>query len=151
MDTLHRYKSLATMSKLHDGMGPPPRSLRYRRVRRPEQTLLAGDDVASVHHRLMQIGGGALVNTHRCCEVAASDSRSEPFAVPTTDREPHRLTFVRRCLDIAGWIVPGAILALMPKCPACRRGGQPEAERRPARCPGAQRRPALCGSPLSWR
>jgi len=66
----------------------------------------------------MRIGGGALVNTHRCCE-AASDSRSEPFAAPITDGEPHRLTFVRRCLDIAGWIVPGAVLALMPKCPAC--------------------------------
>jgi len=59
------------------------------------------------------------VNTHRCCEVAASDSRSEPFTAPTTDGEPHPLTFARRCLDIAGWIVPGAILALMPKCPAC--------------------------------
>ncbi|MGH8532589.1 MAG: hypothetical protein ACREV1_07645 [Gammaproteobacteria bacterium] len=58
------------------------------------------------------------MNTHRCCE-AASDSRSKPFAAPTTDRAPHRLTFARRCLDIAGWIVPGAILALMPKCPAC--------------------------------
>ena len=67
----------------------------------------------------MRIGGGAHVNTHRCCEVAASDSRSEPFAAPTTDGEPHRLTFARRCLDIAGWTVPGAILALVPKCPAC--------------------------------
>ena len=62
------------------------------------------------------------MNTHRCCEVAASDSRSEPFAAPTTDGEPHRLTFARRCLDIAGWIVPGAILALVPKCPACLAG-----------------------------
>jgi hypothetical protein len=39
--------------------------------------------------------------------------------VPTTDGKPHPLTFARRCLDIAGWIVAGAILALMPKCPAC--------------------------------
>ena len=70
----------------------------------------------------MRIGGGAHVNTHRCCEVAASDSRSEPFAAPTTDGTPHRLTLARRCLDIAGWIVPGAILALVPKCPACLAG-----------------------------
>jgi hypothetical protein len=59
------------------------------------------------------------MNTHRCCEVAASDSRPKPFAAPVTDGEPDPPTFARRCLDIAGWIVPGAILALMPKCPAC--------------------------------
>jgi hypothetical protein len=59
------------------------------------------------------------MNTHRCCEVAASDSRPKPFTVPTTRGEPHSPTFAQRCLDIAGWIVPGAILALMPKCPAC--------------------------------
>jgi hypothetical protein len=59
------------------------------------------------------------VNTHLCCAVGASDSRSEPFAAPTTDGESHPLTFARRCLDIAGWMVPGTILALLPKCPAC--------------------------------
>jgi hypothetical protein len=70
----------------------------------------------------MRIGGGALVNTHRCCEIAASDSRSEPFAAPAPDGAPHPLTFARRCLDIAHWIVPSVILALVPKCPACLAG-----------------------------
>jgi hypothetical protein len=65
----------------------------------------------------MRIGGGALVNTQPCCKFSASDSRSEPFTAPPTDGEP--LTFARRCLDIAGWMVPGATLALLPKCPAC--------------------------------
>jgi hypothetical protein len=27
--------------------------------------------------------------------------------------------FVRRCANAAGWIVPGAIIALLPKCPIC--------------------------------
>lgn len=59
------------------------------------------------------------MNTHTCCEAIASGSRSEPFAARAMDGEPHPRTFVQRCIDIAGWIVPGAILALLPKCPAC--------------------------------
>jgi hypothetical protein len=27
--------------------------------------------------------------------------------------------FVRRFIEVAGWIVPSTILALIPKCPAC--------------------------------
>ncbi|MFZ0275482.1 MAG: hypothetical protein WAL60_00950, partial [Candidatus Sulfotelmatobacter sp.] len=30
---------------------------------------------------------------------------------------PRRLA--RRCREAAGWILPGGILALLPKCPAC--------------------------------
>ncbi len=59
------------------------------------------------------------MKTPPCCEASASDSGSAPFAASITDAEPHPLTFARRCLDIAGWIVPSAILALIPKCPAC--------------------------------
>jgi len=49
------------------------------------------------------------VSAHRCCEGAARGLGTEP-------QSP---TFARRCLDIAGWIAPGAILAILPKCPAC--------------------------------
>ena len=51
------------------------------------------------------------MSAHRCCEIAASDSRRETIAAPAT--------FTRRCRDIARWMVPSAILALLPKCPAC--------------------------------
>ena len=44
------------------------------------------------------------MNTHRCCEVAASDSGPEPFAAPVTDREQHSPTFAGRCLASPdGW------------------------------------------------
>jgi hypothetical protein len=41
------------------------------------------------------------MNTEQCCE------------------NPRLRVFLRRCVDIAGWIVPSAILALLPKCPVC--------------------------------
>jgi hypothetical protein len=59
------------------------------------------------------------MNTHRCCKIAANDSLTDPLAGQAMGRRSHPQAFVRRCFDIAGWIVPGAILALLPKCPAC--------------------------------
>jgi hypothetical protein len=57
------------------------------------------------------------VNTHRCCEVAANESR--PFQVPATDPRTRLPGLARRSLAIAAWMVPSATLALLPKCPAC--------------------------------
>jgi hypothetical protein len=40
------------------------------------------------------------VTTHRCCGAG----RPSPAG---------------RCLEVVGWAVPGVVLALLPKCPAC--------------------------------
>ena len=32
---------------------------------------------------------------------------------------PGRATLARRCVDVAGYVVPASILALLPKCPVC--------------------------------
>jgi len=59
------------------------------------------------------------MNGHRCCEVAASGPGLQTTGERHRADYPAAPAFARRCLDIAGWIVPSAILALLPKCPAC--------------------------------
>ena len=59
------------------------------------------------------------MNTHRCCIVETSAARSVATGTWATDGDPRFLTFVRRCLNTSGWLVPSAILLLLPKCPAC--------------------------------
>jgi hypothetical protein len=59
------------------------------------------------------------VSVHRCSEVAPNSSGRETFAARTTDSDPQPPPSARHWLDIAVWMVPGAVLALLPKCPAC--------------------------------
>ena len=47
----------------------------------------------------------------RCCEADPELSGSDEEDA----KRPPRRTFV----GLAGWVVPGTILAIMPKCPAC--------------------------------
>jgi hypothetical protein len=59
------------------------------------------------------------VSAHHCCEVASSGSDRECITAQTPDGDPQPQTLVRRGLNLAMWMVPGIILALLPKCPAC--------------------------------
>jgi hypothetical protein len=59
------------------------------------------------------------VNAHRCCAVAPRGSGSEMIVVRTRHADPQPPRFARRLLDLTGWMVPGVILVLLPKCPAC--------------------------------
>ena len=63
----------------------------------------------------MLLRGRALVKTSDCCDVV---SRSGYVAEARNATSCPR-TLARRCLNFARWIVPGGILALLPKCPAC--------------------------------
>jgi hypothetical protein len=56
---------------------------------------------------------------NRCCKVASHDfgHQTTKNRIRVSDRQ--RPALVRRLLENAGWMVPGAILALLPKCPAC--------------------------------
>jgi hypothetical protein len=53
------------------------------------------------------------------CEFAAAGLARETATKPIFAGKPQRPIFVRRFLENAGWIVPGTVLALLPKCPAC--------------------------------
>jgi hypothetical protein len=59
------------------------------------------------------------VNAHRCCEVSTNRPDRKTIAGQAANGRSKALALVRRCLDIAEWIVPGAVLSLLPKCPAC--------------------------------
>src|SRR5258707_1754528 len=59
------------------------------------------------------------MRANRCCKVASRDFGHETTKnrIRVSDRQ--RPTLVRRLFENAGWMVPGAILALLPKCPVC--------------------------------
>ena len=66
----------------------------------------------------MLFGGAPLVIARRCCDVSIGSNR-EAAEARVAIGDPRPRTLARRCLDVAGWIVPSGILAILPKCPAC--------------------------------
>ena len=68
---------------------------------------MASDCVAIVHDLLRRMGGGVLVNiivAAKSVRATSHLSRSQRRKMRAAPR-----TFARRCLDIAGWIVTGAM------------------------------------------
>jgi hypothetical protein len=60
------------------------------------------------------------MNTHRCCPTASGIAQIGPREPTAIERASlRRRTLAGRLLDFAGWAIGGAILALLPKCPAC--------------------------------
>jgi len=49
------------------------------------------------------------MNTHHCCQIATRGR----------DQAPRAASRPRGRWEVAGWLVPSATLALLPKCPAC--------------------------------
>jgi hypothetical protein len=56
------------------------------------------------------------MNAHCCCEVGATPQTQD--SIPARDSRESR-SFNRRCGGTLGWLLPSAVLALLPKCPMC--------------------------------
>jgi hypothetical protein len=59
------------------------------------------------------------VSAHRCCVVPSRAIEKKNAGVRIAEGDPHRRSFTRRSLDLTAKIVPVAVLAVLPKCPAC--------------------------------
>ena len=60
-----------------------------------------------------------IAHRHRCCDGVSACSGRTAAGARVAIGDPRAPTLMRRCLDVARWIVPSGILALLPKCPAC--------------------------------
>ena len=61
---------------------------------------------------------------HGCCAIPKSGSSRQTIAARISDGAWRKRRTSRRFLDFAGldfarWMIPGVILALLPKCPSC--------------------------------
>jgi hypothetical protein len=54
-------------------------------------------------------------NSH-CCKNGSTEN---DHAVAGRDCDSKRSRFASHCRDVVRWLVPGAVLALLPKCPMC--------------------------------
>jgi hypothetical protein len=59
------------------------------------------------------------VNAHRCCLVTSGAMEQNKAGERIAEGDPHPPSFLRRSLDLTAKVIPVAILAVLPKCPAC--------------------------------
>ena len=59
------------------------------------------------------------MSAHRCCHAATRGLGRESIVTRVRARALGSTPMARRSAELAGWIIPSAILGLMPKCPAC--------------------------------
>jgi hypothetical protein len=59
------------------------------------------------------------VNAHRCCLVTSGAMERNKAGERIAEGDPHPASFLRRTLDFTVKVIPVAILAVLPKCPAC--------------------------------
>ena len=67
----------------------------------------------------MLLSGEPLVNDDRCCAVAAKGAGHNKDGVRIAEGDPHPPSLKRRSLQLTAKMIPVAILAVLPKCPAC--------------------------------
>jgi len=58
------------------------------------------------------------VRRNHCCQSVIASGCEAITAQPQNSASPYS-AFLRRCREIAGWVIPSAILAILPKCPVC--------------------------------
>src|SRR4029077_12941059 len=63
--------------------------------------------------------GGALVTAQTCCHAVSSRFNRTSTEKRIATGGPRPRGIMRRVREIAGWILSGGVLALLPKCPAC--------------------------------
>jgi len=54
-----------------------------------------------------------------CCVAGASAAPADPTPPRAADSPAARAPLVQRALHFLSWLLPSAILALLPKCPMC--------------------------------
>ncbi len=59
------------------------------------------------------------MNAHRCCAVFSGGVGSKKTGVRIAEGDAHAPSLTRRSLGFTAKTIPVAILAMLPKCPAC--------------------------------
>jgi hypothetical protein len=59
------------------------------------------------------------VNAHRCCLIRSGSTERIKAGQRIAEGDPHPASFSRRSLQLITKMIPVAILAVLPKCPAC--------------------------------